>query len=174
MDGCLVDFNGGYRKLFGKTIEETEESEGEKEARRKYLAAGAQFWADLGWIYGGPQLWDASKDLFERVCILSSAGTTDPERGKVVETGKRMWIKKNMPEMDDSRVFIVARKYVKKNYASKDSILVDDVKTTIQEWNKAGGFGILHNAKYYHTTIETLTDVSRPLKLMEIIKRIKN
>ena len=174
MDGVLVDFNSGYRKLFGKGIRETQDPNGERAAREKYLAAGSTFWADLDWIRGGQELWDASKRLFERVCILSSAGTTDPIRGQIVEVGKRLWLKKNMPDMDQSKVFIVLGKYEKKKYASKDGILVDDVRVTIDDWNKAGGYGILHSSTYYKSTIETLKDVSRPLTLMEIVKRIKH
>lgn len=174
LDGVLVDFNSGYRKLFSKGIKETQESEGEKAAREKYLAAGSTFWAELDWIQGGQELWNAAKGLFERVCILSSAGTTDPVRGQLVEVGKRLWLKKNMPEMSASDVFIVLGKHEKKKHAAKDAILVDDVRVTIDDWNKAGGYGILHNSKYFKTTIETLGDVARPLNLMEIVKRIKH
>ena len=172
LDGVLVDFNGGYRKLSnGKTIQETNDEEGERAARAKYLAAGEEFWANLDWIRGGQELWNAAKNLFEHVAILSSAGTTDAERGKMVDAGKRRWLQKNIPDMNQSNVFIVLGKHNKQKYASKLGILVDDVRVTIDQWNKAGGFGILHNATHFKRTIEELEDISRPFSLAEIAKR---
>lgn len=172
MDGVLVNFEGGYQKKIGKTLKEVVESEGESAARDNYTKAGVQFWANLEWIEGGKELWDASSTLFQRVCILSSAGTTDPEKGKMVAEGKRLWLRKNIPDIDYSKVFIVNGKHMKKHHADKNAILVDDVAVTIKEWNQAGGFGILHNSKNYKKTIEDLTDISRPMNLSEIAKRL--
>jgi hypothetical protein len=127
----------------------------------------------LDWIHGGKELWDASSRLFERVCILSSAGTTDEEKAAVVASGKRVWLKKNIPSISDNRIFIVPGKHRKQEYASKDSILVDDVAVTINQWNSKGGYGILHNSNSYKKTIEDLEDIARPIKLSEIVKRFK-
>jgi hypothetical protein len=174
MDGVLVDFQSGYVGLTdGLTIQEMSAKHGKKSARDAYLAAGIKFWANLPWIRGGKELWKASQDLFKRVCILSSAGTSDPERGKIGDIGKRQWIKKNMPQMDDKNVFIVMGKHLKPNFANKMSILVDDVPITIQKWNAQGGYGILHDSNHYKKTIETLEDISRPMTLKEIIKRMQ-
>ncbi len=172
MDGVLVDFDGGYKKLSkGKTIKETTEDEGEKSAREKYLAAGVDWWANLDWIQGGKEVWNASEKLFERVCILSSAGTSDPIRGKMVTEGKMLWLSKNIPSMKHSNVFIVFGKHLKPNYATKNSILVDDVWVTIDRWNKQGGFGILHDSRKYKNTINDLYDIAAPISLSEMIKR---
>lgn len=174
MDGVLVDFNAGYRDLAnGRTIEEVEETEGEKEARRRYLAAGASFWANLPWAYGGLELWRSAQELFERVCILSSMGTTDPERGLVVRAGKLQWLANNLnPQLPESRIFIVPRRFYKKDKAAHDAILVDDMKDTIKDWNAAGGYGILHKDTRYKKTIYELEDIAAPLNLTEIVKHI--
>lgn len=42
----------------------------------------------------GREVWDTASRLFERVCILSSAGTIDPTKGEVVRQGKIQWLKK--------------------------------------------------------------------------------
>lgn len=174
MDGVLVDFDGGFIKLSnGMKPRDMANNYGEKILRDKFISAGIEFWANLNWINGGKELWNASKELFERVYILSSSGTVDSERGKVVREGKILWLKKNMPDMPEQNIFVVNGKHMKKTKASKDGILVDDVSITIKEWNAAGGYGILHNSKYYKTTIETLEDISRPLNLSEILKRRK-
>lgn len=166
MDGVLCDFSKGYRKLSNnKTLVETINTDGERVAREKYLTAREEFWENLDWICGGKELWDASKNLFKHVSILSSAGSTDIERGKTIDAGKRKWLKKNIPEMNQSNVFIVLGKHNKQKYASKNGILVDDVQITIDQWNNSGGFGICHNSDYYKKTIEDLKDIVRPIKL---------
>jgi len=175
MDGVLVDFDSGFIKLSrGLHIKDLAVKYGEKVARNKFLEAGESFWEDMEWLSGGKELWEASKRLFERVCILSSMGTSDVEKGKVVKEGKLKWLRKNMPDMNESNVFIVPGKHVKKTYASKESILVDDMPITILEWNKAGGFGILHDSTHYKKTIEDLEDIAGPIKLSEIAKRIRH
>ncbi len=174
MDGVLVDFNGGYKNLSnGMDLQQYAKNFNDEAAREKYLQAGSKFWADLEWIHGGKELYDAASLLFERVCILSSAGTTNEERGAIVTAGKLEWLKKNAPTIPTNRVFIVMGKHRKQEYAAKDSILVDDVAVTIKQWNDKGGYGILHNAKNYKKTIEDLEDISRPIKLSEIVKRFK-
>ncbi len=172
MDGVLVDFEGGFVKLSnGLKASNLYKQYGSKAVQHYIHSVGPKFWANLEWIEGGHELWDSARKLFRRVNILSSAGTTDLERGKPVIEGKKMWLKKYMPEMPDSNIIIVLGKHNKKKYSSKESILVDDVPVTIREWNEQGGYGILHKASTYKNTIETLEDISKPLNLSEIIKR---
>lgn len=175
MDGVLVDFEGGFKSLSnGMKSGEMANKYGEKVVQSQFLSAGIEFWANLNWINGGKELWNASKELFEKVYILSSSGTTDPMKGKTVREGKILWLQKNIPDMPEQNIFVVNGKHMKKTKASRDGILVDDVAITIKEWNAAGGYGILHNNKYYKSTIETLEDISRPLNLSEIMKRRKH
>lgn len=177
MDGVLVDFDGGYVKIAHSIKTDGMDKVSRISAIRKaYLDAGATFWANLGWEPGGQEVWNTAKRLFERVCILSSTGAKDDPtgRGKIVEEGKYEWIKKNLHDMSDSNVFIVHGKHFKQNYATKTSILVDDMRTTIEQWNKAGGFGILHDSRRYKDTIETLIEIAAPLNLTEIMKLIRH
>lgn len=174
MDGVMVDFDGGFGKISnGNTIKQYSKLHGDNAARDQYLKAGLEFWTNLTWIRGGKELWDAASGLFERVHILSSAGTRDEEKAKVVELGKRQWLKNNIPSIPASQIFIVRGKHRKQEYAAKNSILVDDVILTIKQWNSHGGYGILHNSSNYKKTIEDLEDISRPIKISEIIKRFR-
>ena len=174
MDGVIVDFDGGYEKLaHGLNAKDIASQYGEKTARDVYLEAGLHFWANLEWLYGGQELWEASNKLFQNIYILSSGGTTNPERAKMVETGKRLWLKKNIPNLTPENIIIVMGKHLKPDYATKTSILVDDVSITIRRCNDRGGYGILHNCNHYEKTIEELEDISRPIKLSELIKRFK-
>jgi 5'(3')-deoxyribonucleotidase len=172
MDGVLVDFDGGFKKITqGMSSREFADKYGEKSINNQYSKFGIEFWSNLEWIHGGKELWEASSKLFKRVNILSSSGTADQVKGEMVDIGKRKWIEKNIPSLSQSQVIIVNGKHLKPNYASKDAILVDDMPITIKWWNEAGGFGILHNAKHYKKTIEDLEDISRPISLTEIVKR---
>ena len=174
MDGVLVDYQGGYHKLARSVKKgEIEGEEWENAISDAYVNAGGEFWANLDWLYGGEELWKASKGLFEHVYILSSTGVSSPEWSNIVVGGKLAWLEKHVPEMDPKNIFIVNGKHLKPHFADKMSILVDDVFLTIQRWNNAGGYGILHNFRHYRRTIETLEDISRPVKLKELIKRIR-
>jgi phosphoglycolate phosphatase-like HAD superfamily hydrolase len=175
MDGVLVDLRGGYEALGRKVDALGVNHDARKDAIwQAYLDDGSQFWAELGWECGGQAVWDTARDLFERVYILSSTGVrNDPTgRGKIVDEGKRMWVKKNLKGMPDENVFIVRGKEFKKAYANKMSILVDDAAVTIEQWNNSGGFGILHDSAHYKNTLETLIEIAAPTSLMEIMKSI--
>lgn len=179
MDGVLVDFQDGYRK-FAQGIKDAglikgmDKEEARAVVRQHYGAAGAGFWAKLGWANGGQALWNTAKRLFERVCILSSTGAkADPSgRGKEVEEGKLEWLKTNIPDMPSGNIFIVHGKHLKKNHAAKNAILVDDMAVTIKEWNEAGGYGILHDDRYFENTIETLVEIAAPMSLGEMAKSL--
>lgn len=174
MDGVLVDFEGGFKRMSGgMNLKQFAQANSDQAARNQYLEAGMTFWTGLDWIQGGKELWDASIRLFDRVAILSSAGTTDEAKAEVVEMGKRTWLKKNIPSLMPERIFIVRGKHRKQEFAAKNSILVDDIGVTIKQWNQAGGFGILHNSAHYKKTVEDLEDVAGPIKIAEIVKRFK-
>ena len=173
MDGVLVDFEGGFINLTNMTSKELADKQGKKDVVDTYISAGIKFWSNLKWIHGGKEVWDTAQKLFKNVFILSSTGTSDTERGNVVATGKRIWLKNNIPSMEEQNIFIVNGRRLKPQYASKDSILVDDMSDTIHQWNVKGGYGILHSSHNYEQTIEELEYISQPVKLKELIKRSK-
>jgi hypothetical protein len=174
LDGVLVNFERGFTDLSdGITPDEMKSRYGEKVMQNQYLAAGSSFWANLGWIEGGEDIWKASNELFERVCILSSTGTTNPIKGKPVIMGKKQWIAKNIPSLTSGKIFIVLGSHMKKMLVARNSILVDDMSSTVAEWNAYGGIGILHHHKYYQKTIQTLQDLAHPPSLTELAKRIQ-
>lgn len=173
MDGVLVDFNQGFADIYYSIQGKMDPEVKKKEAGQLYIKAGAQFWADLDWEEGGKELWDTASNLFERVCILSSASAKTTERYEEVMAGKMLWLKKHTPEIPEDHIFIVGSKEQKQDYADKLSILVDDKAPTIQQWNAKGGYGIVHTASQYKKTIEELEDVARPISLAEIVKRFR-
>jgi hypothetical protein len=91
----------------------------------------------------GKELWDRIKSQNP---TLLSAPSRDPQS----RLGKRIWVKKNIP----GTPLILAAAPMKKNYARKNTILIDDRISNINDWNKAGGIGILHTSTA--TTLEKL------------------
>lgn len=172
MDGVLVDFEGGYKRIArGKDFDQIAAQSDERTAQEVYHARGVKFWSELDWIHGGKELYQAAKSLYEHVAILSSSGTRDELKGQTVKAGKMLWLNNNIPDMNVENVFIVNGKEFKQQYADRMSILVDDVPVTIRQWTSQGGYGILHNASHYKKTIEELEDIARPIKLSELVRR---
>lgn len=172
MDGVLVNFDGGFLKLTnGMDLKQFATAHGDSATCDKYLKAGIEWWANLEWIQGGQEIWKAANRLFSNVRILSSAGTTDPIKSEMVIKGKLGWLSRHLPSIPSEHVHIVLGKHRKQEYATTDTILVDDMATTIKEWNAKGGFGILHNNKTYKKSIEAMEEIAKPIKLSELAKR---
>jgi hypothetical protein len=91
--------------------------------------------------------------------ILTSVGTFDEQRGYEAKIQKRAWLDRN-------NLFFTANfvrcKPEKANFASSDSILIDDSPGCIDPFVKKGGIGILHtDAK---STIEKLEKVFKKMQ----------
>ena len=162
MDGVLTDFSGDFMKL-AKQIGEIEISERDdvpnnaaaryekkhgSEAFWKVVELGGlKFWSDMSWNPGGKKLWNyISKYNAE---ILSA-----PSK-RVLETcikGKRIWCSR----LGSPKIHFRS-KDKKKEFANKNSILIDDLKSNISDWNKSGGIGIHH--KNSNSTISQLKDL---------------
>ena len=179
MDGVLVDYSSGWwdiakkvglRKLKGKDDDYTKE-----ELAQVYKHTNTpRFWEELKWEHGGMDLFRKSNDLFEHVHILTStAAKGNKEKHNIVALGKMHWIEGQLGHyMDMKNVHIVDEGVKKAEFANPLSILVDDRKSTIQAFNAAKGYGILHQASQYHRTIRELEDLATPLDLGEIAKRL--
>jgi hypothetical protein len=81
----------------------------------------------------GKELWNYIKKYNP---TLLSAPSRDPQS----RWGKRIWVKKNIP----GTPLILAAANKKKNYSKRNSILIDDRVSNINEWNAEGGIGIFH------------------------------
>lgn len=152
LDGVLVDFNRGFKRIEANKDEllptEYEEKYGIEKMWELVDSEGDSFWANLKWMKDGRELWDYLSQ-FDPI-ILSS-----PSRSKHSVTGKMKWINRNLglsqskpttssKKWDpESRIILSSRKYKFAN--SKDDILVDDTKSKIKDWTDAGGTGVLHN-----------------------------
>jgi len=132
MDGVLVDFDGGYEKLTGITTRAADEK-GPEFFWKPISKAGAKWWITLNWMPDGKQLWDYVKKYNPE--LLSA-----PSREEASKLGKRVWVKRELPGVK----LILRSADKKQEFASPNSILIDDREKNIEQWKSAGGVGILH------------------------------
>jgi nicotinamide mononucleotide adenylyltransferase len=134
MDGVLVDFEKGYEELTGQNIRGQHISGGPN-FWDPITKAGASFWVKLQWMPDGKQLWEYIKQYTP---VLLSA----PSREESSKIGKYVWVKREMP----GTKLILRSAERKQEFATPQSILIDDRKDNIDRWKEAGGIGIYHTS----------------------------
>jgi phosphopantetheine adenylyltransferase len=132
MDGVLVDFEKGYKELTG---EDASYNTNPEEFWAPITKAGAAFWIKLPWMPDGKQLWDYINPY--NPSLLSA-----PSREESSKIGKFTWVKRNMP----GTKLILRSAERKQEFATPNSILIDDRADNIQRWKDAGGIGIHHTS----------------------------
>jgi hypothetical protein len=136
MDGVLVDFVKGYKKLTG--IDTTNYVNSTPEFWQPVDEQGPSYWANLDWTRDGQQLWSYIKKY--KPNILSS-----PSRSMTSKVGKQAWVQIHIPKSQYKELFLYSR-HEKQLFAGENKILIDDLAKTIDEWNAKGGIGILHTS----------------------------
>jgi hypothetical protein len=133
MDGVLADFESGYEKLTG--IDLRGEFKKGDDFWVPISKAGVGFWAGLKWMPDGKELWDYLHPFTPK--LLSA-----PSRDESSRIGKHVWVKNNIP----GTKLILRYAKQKQELATPDSILIDDRQVNIDQWEAAGGIGILHTS----------------------------
>jgi hypothetical protein len=146
LDGVLCDFERRFEDLTGLPPKEYKDINGQDEFWKAVDEEGVGFWAGMPWMPDGEQLWKFIRPL--KPTLLSSPSWDNSSR-----LGKRLWVKRNTPDTK----LILAFRANKKQYSKENSILIDDLKATIDEWNAGGGIGILHTSAT--STIEQLKEL---------------
>lgn len=143
MDGVIVDFDKGYKELTGR---EASFNTPKEEFWAPIQKAGAEFWIKLQWMPDGKQLWEFIKPFNPQ--LLSA-----PSRDESSKIGKFVWVKRNVP----GTKLILRQAERKQEFATPNSILIDDRADNIQRWKDAGGIGIHHTSA--SDTIQQLKDL---------------
>lgn len=143
MDGVIVDFDKGYKELTGT---EASFDTPKEEFWTPIQKAGAEFWIKLQWMPDGKQLWNYIKPYNPQ--LLSA-----PSRDESSKIGKFVWVKRNIP----GTKLILRSAERKQEFATPNSILIDDRADNIQRWKDAGGIGIHHTSAA--DTIQQLKDL---------------
>lgn len=133
LDGVLTNFNKGYQDLTG--VDLSKESYEDEEIWKQIDSAGCDFWINLEWTNDGKKLWNYIEKYEPQ--ILSSPSKKDSSR-----VGKHKWVNRELPGTH----LILRSAGNKKEFASTNSILIDDREKNINDWKMSGGIGILHTS----------------------------
>ena len=137
MDGVLCDFEKKYFELFDESPSNTR-SRKNFTPNWKIFVGGSNF-SKLDWYPGGKELLSFIRTYPIEVEILSSSGG---ERFHEEVTAQKMkWLRDHGIEY---KANIVPGRKHKKEYATSETILIDDTPDVIEGFTEAGGHGILH------------------------------
>jgi hypothetical protein len=148
MDGVIADFEKRFKEVTGKLPSDYRTEKGFGTNFQKIVDAG--HFATLEKMPGFDILVPFLESLEIQKCILSS--TARPEINVQVSVQKMQWLVK-VADIHWPKIFVPG-KHLKQQYATPNSILIDDTPIVIEEWNAAGGVGILHTDA--NITVETL------------------
>lgn len=136
MDGVLADFVDQWKVYHKEDPSKHKKRIGKEEFDEFLDGAPLEFWTDMKFMpnaRGGKALWDKIKNYDTE--ILSS-----PAESEASKKGKQVWLKSkgiNIP-------LNLKKSFKKQEFAAPNHILIDDYKRNVDQWNAAGGIGILH------------------------------
>jgi hypothetical protein len=139
MDGVLCDFDAKWIEIFAETPAASRSNKTKSHQWDTFVQT-SQFEALSpfpGWI----DLLSAVKSYNVNLEILSSSG--GQKYHTEVTAQKKKWLKDhgiNIP------VNIVPGRMLKSNYATANSLLIDDTPDVIMGFHEAGGYGILYDS----------------------------
>jgi len=142
MDGIFVDFDAGVRERYNNDWHPTEWAIPYREfgTTFKEFWDGIDFpgfWRGLPWTEDGKRIRSIIEPM--RPIILTCAVLP------YAMPGKMQWLKKHWPDViKEKRVIITAGHEAKAAVSGPGKILIDDKNENIDEWNEAGGTGILY------------------------------
>ena len=114
------DFEKRFEDLTGLSPNAYKDKHGLNEFWKVIDEDGVRFWAGMPWRPAREQLYNYIKpNLYS---LLSSPSFDNSSR-----LGKRLWVKNKIP---GTKLILAARKN-KQDYSEKNSILIDDLKPTI-------------------------------------------
>ena len=150
MDGVLSDFEKQFKDLYG-----------EQSLKNRDRKLWSEDWPDfiqrkqfeeLPKFAGADELLEFIRKVPVEIEILTSSGGV--KFHEHVKEQKKAWLKKYSIAY---KPHVVPGRRHKKEYATPETILIDDTPDVIESFNRAGGIGILHkDVKETIKTLETL------------------
>lgn len=137
MDGVIADFGKRYKELYKIYPHEADK-------KKQFYSHFDDFiktkqFSTLDYMPDALVLLENLKTCGVPVEILSS--TAREETYKEISYQKDVWL--TIRNIKYPRNFVPGKKH-KYKYATPDSIIIDDTKSVIDDWNKAGGVAIHH------------------------------
>jgi hypothetical protein len=147
MDGVIADFTKRYKEMYHMEPREAEKKQQFYHFFQEFIDTNQFATLDLmpDAMIGIEFLRKASAPTQ----ILSS--TAREETYDVISKQKMVWLQSK--GITFNPIFVPGKKH-KYKYATPNSIIIDDTKSVIDDWNNAGGIGIWH--KDWLTTISIL------------------
>lgn len=137
MDGVIANFNEAYKKRFNMFPHETRDRQEFYGLFETFIAEDGFYKLDL--MPDARRLLDFLDILNIPKEILSS--TARDQFHSVISPQKARWLTTH--NIAYKQNFVPGKKH-KYKYATPNSIIIDDTLSVIDDWNKAGGIGILH------------------------------
>jgi len=148
LDGVLVDLKKGVEDVTGTTI-----PSGGMNLMRQLVRLRrnpdidmTEFFRNLQWTPDGERLWNFIKPYNP---IILTGGSD----GQDVNQGKNAWVARNLGISPND----VIHDSNKQQYAKPYTILIDDLPSHAENFNRAGGLGILHTSAT--NTISQLSEI---------------
>lgn len=142
MDGVLTDFMGACEKLGDDMM--FWYSNDREFFWKKITSAGAEFWSEMSWMAGGRELHGFLKNSGFCPTILSALPGPDRKNALInAREGKIEWLRKELGA-SYAETAILCFRPEKALQSGIARVLIDDNSENINEWEDAGGIGILH------------------------------
>lgn len=159
MDGVVANFDKAYKAY-----------DPNKEDRKKFRSAvmEGKIFEDLEPMPNANILLSHVASLRDvHIEMLTSMGTHDPAQGAEAKRQKLVWLRKHNINY---KANFVRNKEEKAQYATPESILIDDSIGCIEPFNRANGHGILHNDSTIRQTLMTLDTIILQLRAIKALR----
>lgn len=153
MDGVIANFDKRYVELYGIKPKQAEKEKKFEHFFREAIANG--IFTELDLMPGAMDLINHLKRASVPTQILSS--TARPEVHDAVAKQKSIWLQKH--GITFNPIFVPGKR-LKKQYATPDSLIIDDTEVVIDDWVQAGGSAIWHK------------DVPSTLNILKLVYKI--
>lgn len=158
MDGVIADFNAQFLKLSGGIDPDEFEAKSKRDFWKIIHIAGIPFWTGMPWMPDGKVLYDYLKKLNDGGLINLEILSATSRSNKNAYNGKHIWARRELG--NDIKVNLVERGVEKAQFATPNTILIDDKEKVINPFRQAGGIGILHTS-----ATDTINQLNAILKL---------
>ena len=135
MDGVIADFKKKWNEIYGRG-----EYERFDKNRFSDFVSNHEF-SILDLMSDAENLIDYLNDKWKHVPIEILSSTANEKYYETISQQKKMWLHTHNIDWKENFVPGKSHKY---KYAEPSYVLIDDDKQNIEDWNKAGGIGILH------------------------------
>jgi hypothetical protein len=137
LDGVLVDLAKRMKEFYGEELNENNFKDKIHELMKKLnMTEKLDFWANLEKTSDCMDIWNFIKQ-FDPFILTSYSGIS------LACIGKKYWCLEHI-NVSANKIICVKHSFEKQKYAGSNKILIDDLKSNIEEWESKGGIGILH------------------------------